>query len=110
MGITLGLAIGWASRPGLGRAPAGPAPAPRDSQAGADLNAQLAGLGELERRIFTHVLGRKRTSRDVTAEFDEQLTFGQRLADRIATFGGSWSFIIIFVAVMLGWIAYNLER
>jgi uncharacterized membrane protein len=109
-GITIGLALGWASRPGVGRALAGPAPAAPSAQAAPDLNALLAGLGELERRIFTHVLGRKRTSRDVTAEFDEQLSFGERLADRIASFGGSWTFISIFVAVLLAWIAYNVER
>jgi uncharacterized membrane protein len=109
MGITIGLAIGWATRPVLGRALATPG-APREPQAASDLNALLAGLGELERRIFTHVLRRKRTSRDTTAEFDERLTLGERLADRIAVFGGSWKFIVLFVAGMLGWIAYNLER
>jgi uncharacterized membrane protein len=36
--------------------------------------------------------------------------FGERLADRIATFGGSWSFILMFLAVLLGWIAWNSER
>jgi uncharacterized membrane protein len=54
--------------------------------------------------------GRDRTSRNVDAEFEEQLTFGQRLADQIAAAGGSWAFICAFFAVLLGWIAYNLER
>jgi uncharacterized membrane protein len=110
MGATLGLAIGWATRPVLGRALAGTDSAPREPQAAPDLNGLLSGLGELERRIFTHVLRRKRTSRDTTAEFDKRLTFGDRLADRIAAFGGSWRFIVLFLAVMLAWIAYNLER
>jgi len=109
MGMTIGLALGWATRPVLGRALARPG-APHDPHPGSDPNALLAGLGELERRIFTHVLHRKRTTRDTTAEFDERMTFGDRLADRIATFGGSWPFIVIFVAILLAWIAYNLER
>jgi uncharacterized membrane protein len=109
MGITIGLAIGWATRPVLGRALAAPG-VPREPKAASDLNGLLAGLGELERRIFTQVLRRKPTSRDTTAEFDERQTLGERLADRIATFGGSWRFIVLFVAVLLGWIAYNVER
>ncbi|HEX2869356.1 MAG TPA: DUF1003 domain-containing protein, partial [Ignavibacteriales bacterium] len=40
-------------------------------------------------------------------EFDKELTFGQRLADRVAAFGGSWTFIIIFGSVMFGWIVLN---
>ena len=108
-GITIGLAIGWATRPSLGRAlTTGPgAHAPRGAP---DLNALFAGLGELERRVFAHVLHRQRTSRDTTAEFEEQLTFGERLADRIAAFGGSWGFISMFFAALLAWIAWNLER
>src|SRR5207248_5663226 len=37
----------------------------------------------------------------------DERTFGQRLADKIATFGGSWTFIIIFGAILLIWIALN---
>ena len=108
-GVVIGLTLGWASRPVMGRslgmngAPSAPGVAP-------DLPALLAGLGELERRIFTHVLHRKRTSRDTTAEFDAELTLGERLADRIAVFGGSWTFICIFGVVLFTWIAFNLER
>jgi uncharacterized membrane protein len=108
-GAVIGLTLGWASRPVMGRvlemngAPSAPG-------AAQDLHALLAGLGELERRVFTHVLHSKRTSRDTTAQFDAGLTFGERLADRIATFGGSWGFISIFMAVLFTWIAYNLER
>lgn len=38
----------------------------------------------------------------------ETLTFGQRAADKIATFGGSWSFIISFFAILAIWIAINV--
>lgn len=37
----------------------------------------------------------------------EKLSFGQRLADRVAKFGGSWKFIIIFTLVLVGWITIN---
>ena len=39
--------------------------------------------------------------------FDSQLTFGQRIADRVAAFGGSWTFIMIFLGSMGVWMIYN---
>jgi uncharacterized membrane protein len=38
----------------------------------------------------------------------ETLTFGQRAADKIATFGGSWTFIISFFIILAIWIAFNV--
>ncbi|NBV37280.1 MAG: DUF1003 domain-containing protein [Bacteroidetes bacterium] len=38
----------------------------------------------------------------------ETLTFGQRAADQIAKFGGSWTFIISFFLVLAIWIAFNV--
>ena len=108
-GISIGLTLGWASRPALGRALT-PHAAPNATGAAPDLSALLAGLGDLERRIFASVLHRKRTSRDTTAQFDAEQTFGERLADRIATFGGSWTFICAFLVILFAWIAFNLER
>ena len=46
-------------------------------------------------------------TRDTNKEFDQALTFGQRLSDQVASFGGSWPFIIIFGIVLLSWIALN---
>src|SRR5687767_5605154 len=39
---------------------------------------------------------------------DEKLSFGQRLADRVARFGGSWKFITWFGVLLCGWIIINL--
>ncbi len=44
---------------------------------------------------------------DVYDEIDEQSTFGQRMADRIATWAGSWFFIIMFIGMMGLWIGVN---
>ena len=44
---------------------------------------------------------------DMNREFDARQTFGERLADHVATFGGSWKFIILFFTALLGWIALN---
>ena len=40
-------------------------------------------------------------------EFEKRLTFGQRAADAIATFGGSWPFIITFFVFLAFWVALN---
>ncbi|MCX8475124.1 MAG: DUF1003 domain-containing protein [Sphingomonas sp.] len=45
--------------------------------------------------------------RDAHALFDERLTFGQKLADRVAAVGGSWGFIIGFGVFLGGWAILN---
>ena len=47
-------------------------------------------------------------SENIQDEIDEQLTVGQRIADHVATFGGSWTFIIVFFSFILLWILTNL--
>ena len=55
----------------------------------------------------TDQLLRTQVTRNVNIEAEERLTLGQRLADRVAAFGGSWPFILLFGAVMVLWIAVN---
>ena len=66
-----------------------------------------AGLTELEEKVIRHLAERRHISRNINREFDEKLTFGQRLADRVAAFGGSWTFILIFCFILLVWIGLN---
>jgi uncharacterized membrane protein len=70
-------------------------------------NAGVGGLSERERRVIEHVAERLHISRNTNRQFDEKLTFGQRLADKVASFGGSWTFILIFGAILLSWIVLN---
>ncbi|MFA9388291.1 MAG: DUF1003 domain-containing protein [Prolixibacteraceae bacterium] len=46
-------------------------------------------------------------SENMNKAYDEKLKFGDRLADKIASFGGSWKFIIIFGSVLVFWISIN---
>jgi CRP/FNR family transcriptional regulator, cyclic AMP receptor protein len=55
----------------------------------------------------TDDLLRTRVSRNLNVEEEERLTTGQRVADKVASFGGSWTFIVIFGAVMLVWVMLN---
>jgi uncharacterized membrane protein/uncharacterized membrane protein YeaQ/YmgE (transglycosylase-associated protein family) len=74
-----------------------------------DLEAQLRKLNEFERRVLARVLGRKPTAADPNLAFDAQLTFGERIADRVATFGGSWTFIVMFLTALVIWMIVNEE-
>ena len=64
-------------------------------------------LSERERRVITGVAKRTQISRDASHAFEENLTVGDRLADRVAAFGGSWVFITIFLGVLVAWTLLN---
>jgi uncharacterized membrane protein len=65
-------------------------------------------LGVMGKRLrTTDVLLRSHVSRNVNTEEEDRLTFGQRIADRVASFGGSWTFIITFGAALALWVMFN---
>ena len=66
-----------------------------------------ARLGAAERRVVEYLLGNRRVTRDVNREMEGARTFGERLADRIAAFGGSWTFILLFLVVLVSWVGLN---
>ncbi len=70
-------------------------------------NADLDALPEPEQRVVQHFGDRQHVSHDTNLEFEKKLTFGQRLADQVAMFGGSWTFIIFFAAILLSWVLLN---
>src|SRR3984957_712494 len=53
-------------------------------------------------------LVRVRASRNPNDVIEEDMTFGERIADRVASFGGSWTFIIIFPAAIIIYTAINI--
>jgi uncharacterized membrane protein len=55
----------------------------------------------------TNMLVSQRATRNINVEMEERATIGQRIADRVASFGGSWTFIIIYVSFLASWIALN---
>jgi uncharacterized membrane protein len=68
---------------------------------------ELDRLSERERAVISHFGRRAKVSRNTNREFDDSLSFGQRLADAVAKFGGSWTFILVFAAVLFSWVALN---
>ena len=62
-----------------------------------------------ERKEIENVLRRMSGVRDVNQEYVDHRTIGQRAADGIANVAGSWSFIIIFLGILLVWAFLNTE-
>jgi len=64
-------------------------------------------LSMLENEVAESLLRQELLAKNVNAEFEQRLTFGDRVADKVASFGGSWGFIGLFAVVMLLWILIN---
>ncbi|MBI1353456.1 MAG: DUF1003 domain-containing protein [Acidobacteria bacterium] len=71
---------------------------------------EIHQLGEAERKVLRGFLRDETVTGNVNEAFHEQLSFGQRVADKVAAVGGSWSFILTFMAVLWGWIAFNTRQ
>jgi uncharacterized membrane protein len=61
----------------------------------------------VERRVMRHLTENTPISRDTQQEFEDERTLGQRAADRIAAFGGSWTFLGLFALVLASWVLVN---
>jgi uncharacterized membrane protein len=72
------------------------------------LSAEHGELTELDRQVAESIATHDTLAENTDEEFDDQRTLGERLSDHLASFGGSWTFIILFAAFLWVWIAYNL--
>lgn len=72
------------------------------------LETDKGELSELEAEVIQSLRDQDTLASNLNEEFDRNLTFGQRFADKIAVFGGSWTFIGIFSAVLFLWMGVNL--
>src|SRR5437773_4287367 len=71
-------------------------------------DASIDVICEIAQRMRqTNLLVSKRASRNINVQMDENATIGQRIADRVASFGGSWTFIIIYVSFLVAWMSFN---
>lgn len=71
------------------------------------LSALWEKLTGPQRRAVARVLLARSVARDVNAEFADTRTFGQRVSDRIAAFGGSWPFIGLAFLMLACWVVLN---
>ncbi len=71
------------------------------------LSDEKGELNEIERRVAESLASNERLVHNIENTFSEKRTLGERLADNLASFGGSWSFILSFGAVLVVWIVIN---
>src|SRR6059036_4284218 len=71
------------------------------------LEDEIGELSALDQEVIESLQQHEILSSDISKQFERKLTFGERLSDRIASFGGSWRFITLFGAVLFGWIILN---
>jgi uncharacterized membrane protein len=71
------------------------------------LQDEKGELTSLERSVVESVARQETLSEDIETEFQKKLTIGERLADQIADFGGSWTFILSFGGFILVWVLIN---
>lgn len=71
------------------------------------LEAEKGELTSLEENVLTSLREHELLTTNVEAEFEQERSLGERLADRVASFGGSWTFLMCFGAFMTIWIGVN---
>ena len=72
------------------------------------LHAGVTPFSERDRRLILRGAHRTYVSRDLNQVFDDRSTFGQRLADKVASIGGSWAFIVGFGVFLALWAGINV--
>jgi uncharacterized membrane protein len=71
------------------------------------LESEKGELSSLEKEVLRSIQDEALLSRDLNKKFKEQLSLGEKISDKVAVFGGSWKFIISFMAVLFLWILIN---
>jgi len=72
------------------------------------IEQEFGELDKLEYEVVDAVTHSKILSENIEEEIEDELTIGQRLADKIAEFGGSWTFLICFFSFIMFWITINI--
>ncbi len=68
---------------------------------------ELGELAAMKKEVTDSLARQELLTRNVDALFEQKATTGERIADRVAAFGGSWTFIIIFGVVLFTWMGIN---
>lgn len=74
------------------------------------LQQEHGEFSELDREVAESIAKQETIAENTEDEYEEQRTFGERLSDHLASFGGSWRFLISFGVVLVIWMAYNVAR
>jgi uncharacterized membrane protein len=72
------------------------------------LTEEKGTLSEFEKEVLDSIVERDLLSKDIEASFENKISLGEKLSDKIAQFGGSWRFILIFLTLIVLWMILNL--
>jgi uncharacterized membrane protein len=72
------------------------------------LGNQVSNLTNMEHTVLDSMKDNSTLTDKIDADENQTMTFGQRIADKVASFGGSWKFIIIFGFFLLIWMSVNV--
>ena len=71
------------------------------------LEEEHGELSALDERVLESISEHELVTKNINSSYEQKLTFGQWLSDKMASFGGSWFFLIIFTVFLIGWIIFN---
>ena len=71
------------------------------------LEGERGELGDLDRQVIASLEAGQPISRNAEEEISEHVTVGERLADKVSEFGGSWGFIVGFFVLLIVWMTSN---
>ncbi len=71
------------------------------------LQSEIEKLPDDERAIVERFVQRRQVSRNIVRDYDRSSSLGERIADRVAAVGGSWSFILVFLGCLIAWMVLN---
>ena len=72
------------------------------------LGEERGELTKLEQEVVQSLADHETLAENIEAEFEVHRTFGERLSDHLASFGGSWTFILTFFFILVAWMAFNV--
>jgi len=72
-----------------------------------EMEKERGELSALEQEVVKSIHDNELVADNLNEQFDRTLTVGERVSDKVASFGGSWKFIILFFCVMGVWIVAN---
>ena len=71
------------------------------------LESEKGEISNVEEQVLNSLKEHELLSKNVNTEFDRQLSIGERLADKLTKYAGSWMFIIFFAGIIILWITIN---
>jgi len=72
------------------------------------LKTERGDLSALDKQVAESLAKHETLAEDIQEEYEEKRSIGARLSDHLASFGGSWAFLISFAVVLVAWMALNI--